>query len=221
MALEWGDLRAQSPLHSMDWESVQQFQLVDLDRSPATVEYRARNARHMGRTGLDWESFAKSPDDARAEGRRWLATKKLQAGRRVLANYEQTLNDVAAWLASVNPGFRDDSGRPRVHFTVTDHGYGHPDPYNAAQWAAILAYRHRTPFIEKRRRAMIYLLSCTGLRRSEVRKGRNTPKSILGLPAVRAAGTSLLLEQTGPGQPDSLRSSGHCLPVLTLVPRQV
>lgn len=140
----------------------QAFLLVDRDLSPVTVDHRLRSMRHMAATGFSWPTFCSSAPAALFEGRRWLAEKKLAAGRSTLHNYELVLNDVARYQALTDAAFQG------VWFQHTKPLYGHPDPYSPAELAALAGYRCADAFVERRRRALIWLALHTCLRRSEL-----------------------------------------------------
>lgn len=160
---QWGPLRAQHVDQvDVDWSALQGFLLVDRDLSPDTVAHRLRSSRHMAAAGFRWKLYCSSPAAALVEGRRWLAWKKIHGGRSSLHNYELVLNDVARLLAQRDVGFGV------VRFQHTKPLYGHPEPYSSSEWTAILGYRHAEPFVELRRRAILWFCRSTGLRRTEI-----------------------------------------------------
>lgn len=142
--------------------ALQSFLLVDRDLSPDTVDHRLRSMRHMAATGFSWPTYCSSAPAALVEGRRWLAAKKLAGGRSCLHNYELVLNDVARFRGLEDAAFTG------VWFQHTKPKYGHPDPYSPAELTALLQYRCADPFVERRRRALIWLALQTRLRRSEL-----------------------------------------------------
>ncbi|HEX2065622.1 MAG TPA: site-specific integrase [Candidatus Thermoplasmatota archaeon] len=145
----------------IDWRLLRDFQLIDLGHAAATVDTRLRSARHMARTGFSWATFARAPDAAALEARRWLAWKKVSSGPNALPAYELLLKDVVAYLRSSRPEY------VAVEISYTDAEYGHPDPYSAAEVAALQAYTAPREFTTLRRRAMNLLSSYWGARRGE------------------------------------------------------
>lgn len=148
-------------LHRLDWSAVMQFQRVDLGHAQCTVETRARSARHMARNGFSWATFTRSPLAAREEARRWVAWKKATAGDAASAIYELVVNDVARYLAVVDPHYE----LAKVPLTTVQ--FDHPDPYSPAEIQALQDYRCTHPFTELRRRAMNLLSFYWGGRRGE------------------------------------------------------
>lgn len=144
----------------MDWEQFRQHMLVDQDRAVATVETRLRATRHMERAGFSWLRFCEGPEQALREGRRFLAIKKVAGKRHAMQLYAKTLNDLARWR-----GYD-------LHFPLAKAPSGHPDPYTPEQLAALAAYAHPVEFVEKRRKAMLWLCQATGLRRAEIARVR-------------------------------------------------
>jgi hypothetical protein len=146
---------------ALDWTLVQRFQRVDLGHAACTVETRARSARHMARNGFSWATFCRSPLEARAEARRWVAWKKAVAGDAASAVYELVINDVARFLAQADPLFE------LAVVPLTPVQYGHPDPYSPREIDALMAYEATHPFTTLRRRAMNLLSFYWGGRRGE------------------------------------------------------
>lgn len=150
-------------VNRLDWRDVMQYQRIDLGHAQCTVETRARSARHMARNGFSWPTFVRSPRDARAEARRWIAWKKAAGGDAASAPYELVVNDVARYLAAVTA---DETFELAV-VPITDHGSMHPDPYSPGELAALGAYEATHPFTTLRRRALHVLDSFWGARRGE------------------------------------------------------
>lgn len=150
-------------VHRLDWSLVRRFQRIDLGHAEATVDARARAARHMARNGFSWPTFVRSHLHARNEARRWIAWKKSVGGDAASATYELVVNDVAKYLAAEN----NDPYYELAEVPVTDVEYGHPDPYYPNEIEALQGYRTRDYFTELRRRAMHLFSSFTGPRRVE------------------------------------------------------
>ena len=148
----------------LDVDALQSFMLVNLDHAAMTVEHRLRSMRHMAANGFDWQLFLSSSTAAVKEAERWLAAKKLAAGRSTLHNYQFVLNDVAAYQAVHDDDFED------VWFETTKPLYGHPDPYSRLELVALTTYRCANSFTERRRRALIWLCLNTRLRRTELQR---------------------------------------------------
>ncbi|MFA5944615.1 MAG: site-specific integrase [Candidatus Thermoplasmatota archaeon] len=115
----------------------------------------------MARNGFSWATFCRSPLEGRAESRRWISWKKSVAGDAASAIYELVVNDVARYLAQVDPHFE----LAAVPLTTVQHD--HPDPYTPREIALLMEYHAMDPFTTLRRRAMNLLSFYWGGRRGE------------------------------------------------------
>lgn len=132
--------------------------------APATAASAVRRVHYLAEHGVNWTLFAHSPDEARLEGRRFLAALALRGRRHAGRNYVQALNWVAAYLATNDLRYRE------LHWPSPKAPRTQLKKYSAEEMERILAYRHPdgNAVVEKRRRALVWMAWATGLRRGEI-----------------------------------------------------
>lgn len=177
--VSWGALSAQRPgvaaVPILDVDAFRSWALLHYPRrrggkgcAPSTVKQHITQILHMERTGMNWSHFLSSPAEAAQLGDDWLARLKLDpdAAPTAQAHYTKTLNWVILYAARErggDPAFRGMTkwGLPPPHRTQ-------PRRHDDDQVARMLQYRHGDPYIERRRRALLWFIVHTGLRRGEV-----------------------------------------------------
>ena len=130
---------------------------------PETARAAVRRVVFMAGHGLDWGRFLESPERARQEARRFIATRRPGFASR---NYVQALNWVAAYAA----GERGDARFELLRWPSPAKPRTQLKRYTPDEMERILAYRHPdgNELVEKRRRALVWMAWATGLRRGEL-----------------------------------------------------
>lgn len=139
-----------------DLEAFRDHLLVIEGKAPATADNQARAVRWLIRHGLDPEAFT-DQDAARQASVPVLAQVRRRGPASTFNNYAKALNALARFHG-LEPIAKLRRERPPQIRAFTD-----------AELARILAYRFpQDSFVEKRRRAVIWLALHTGMRRSEL-----------------------------------------------------
>lgn len=158
----------------MDWHDFEAWCLADYDKAATTVMEHMRRLRLLQGWGLDVGVFLGGPDEALRQGRAVLAARRAgrhPAGPRTPASGHAMRNAqrVLNWLADYGAA-RQGGKWPRWELSRE------PRPnrvrLDPAQVVAARAYRCKPEFVSRRRRAMLWLMLATGLRRSEVARVR-------------------------------------------------
>lgn len=129
-----------------------------------TIDDCLQKLRRLERDGFNGRTFLTSPDHARLEVRRMRAKLRMDGvPDNTIRHSEVVWNRVAAWAATMDRRFEG------VRWDLTPEVRGMPKTITEQQ--ADLAMQYRFPddeLVEKRRRALIWLMENLGWRKSEI-----------------------------------------------------
>lgn len=153
----------------MESQAFRQWALVEGCLAPSTVDETAKRLAYLERRGLDLGVFGGGVEGARGEGRRILSEIAVAGRGHAYRNACKALNLYAMFLASRDPAFRDDKGKPVVRWDLPPSPRSQHKRFTDAEVQALLHYRQgsRTK-VSKRRRALLWICWATGLRRGEI-----------------------------------------------------
>lgn len=135
--------------------------------SKATLRYTPGRWRHLERAGVDWPAFMADPLAAKRMGDTALYRIGMDSdSRHASRTLEKMLNRAARFGASRRP----DLVWP--HWKLTKEPKSEGKVVSDGQVSAMLAYQHRVPHVQARRRALAWLAFWTRLRRSEIARLR-------------------------------------------------
>lgn len=153
---------ATQSLSGLQWLDIELFLTVDQDLAAATVACMRRAFTHMSRWGVSWDLWIQDPRSARDVVRPFLAEKKSAGHRDAARIYERLLNQLARYVAQFDDRYRG------LQWELTKPRPAVVDPFDAVELQSLAGYRCQDAFVERRRRALLWICRETGLRRSEI-----------------------------------------------------
>lgn len=127
---------------------------------PATVDDTLRKLRNLAKCGLDVDAFLASAATAREVAKPVLAMKARLEGS-ALRDYQVVLNRLVSWKAAKDPAWKV------VRYKLAPEPKSRRPIQEPAQVAALEGYRGRDRYETGRRRALMWMVRATRLRRGE------------------------------------------------------
>lgn len=168
--------RKRTSVPAMTKDDVERYLLTREGFKPTTIKDQRRHWRAMERLGFDLATFLKGPEGATRVAENVIVAAKME-GRpsNTLRNFGKILNRCLLFAKA-----HDERFKALAPWKLEKAARPSKERHDEAELQALMDYRHPTPVVERRRRAMLSIAMHTGLRRSEVAKLRREGVVSLG-----------------------------------------